>query len=482
MTEKEELIDETVQAPAKGAAEAVEAPSQYGQGASLNDRLRDFFGKVPVASAFPYGVQHVLALFVANLAPITIICAAAGFDAGMTATLIQNALIVAGIGTLVQLYGIWRVGARLPIVMGVSFTFVTVLCGIAAKYGYPTAVGAVIAGGLIEGTLGLFAKYWRRFITPVVSAVVVTSIGFSLLGTGAQTFAGGAGAPDFASLTNLALGLVSLVACLVFQCFSKGFAKQLSVLFGLGVGYALALCLGKVDFSGFAGISPVALPHIMPFMPEFNAGAIVTVVLLYLVSMAETLGDSAVVSSLTFGRNPSERELSGAVAADGFTSVLAGCFGCSPLTSFAQNIGLIAMTKVVNRRAIACGAGILILAGFVPAVGEAFGSVPSAVLGGCTIMMFGMICVSGLQMIARAGFTQRNMTIVAISLAVGIGFSQVADVFVNFPELLQNMLVDNSIALTFITALVLSALLPREGEDANEGRQLKEADPEAEAA
>ena len=180
MTEKEELIDETAQAPAKGAAEAVEAPSQDGQGASLNDRLRDFFGKVPVASAFPYGVQHVLALFVANLAPITIICAAAGFDTGTTATLIQNALIVAGIGTLVQLYGIWRVGARLPIVMGVSFTFVTVLCGIAAKYGYPTAVGAVIAGGLIEGTLGLFAKYWRRFITPVVSAVVVTSIGFSL--------------------------------------------------------------------------------------------------------------------------------------------------------------------------------------------------------------------------------------------------------------------------------------------------------------
>lgn len=214
-------------------------------------KLADYYGDVPVVRAFPYGVRHVLALFVANLAPITIICGATNFDGGVTATLIQNALIVAGIGTLVQLYDIWRVGARLPIVMGVSFTFVMILCGITAQHGYPIVIGAVVAGGLIEGFLGLFAKYWKRFITSVVSVVVVTSIGFSLLGAGAQTFAGGAGSSDFALLANLTLGLVSLVDCLLFQCFTKGFVKQLSVLFGLGVGYMLAIFMEKVDFFRF---------------------------------------------------------------------------------------------------------------------------------------------------------------------------------------------------------------------------------------
>ena len=134
-------------------------------------------------------------MFVANLAPIAIIAAAAGFDDVTTSILIQNAMIIAGIGTFIQLFPLWRVGARIPIVMGVSFTFVTVLCGIAAQYGYGAVVGAVIVGGIFEGVLGLFAKYWRKFITPIVSAVVVTSIGFSLLSVGAESFGGGSGAP-----------------------------------------------------------------------------------------------------------------------------------------------------------------------------------------------------------------------------------------------------------------------------------------------
>lgn len=169
-------------------------------------------GKISVAQAFPYGVQHVLAMFVANLAPIAILAAAAGFDEATTAILVQNAMIIAAIGTFIQLFPVWRIGSGLPIVMGVSFTFVTVLCGIAASYGYGAVVGAVIVGGVLEGLLGLFAKYWRRFITPVVSAVVVTSIGFSLLSVGAQSFGGGSGAEDFGSLDNLLLGAISLAA------------------------------------------------------------------------------------------------------------------------------------------------------------------------------------------------------------------------------------------------------------------------------
>lgn len=425
-------------------------------------QLANFDGKISIARAFPYGIQHVLAMFVANLAPIAIIAAAAGFDDVTTSILIQNAMIIAGIGTFIQLFPVWRVGARMPIVMGVSFTFVTVLCGIAAQYGYGAVVGAVIVGGIFEGVLGLFAKYWRKFITPIVSAVVVTSIGFSLLSVGAESFGGGSGAADFGSPENLILGFVSLIACLLFQALAKGSVKQLSVLFGLAVGYILALFMGKVDFSVFNNLAIFSLPTVMPFTPEFQPGAIIAVCLLYLVSAAETLGDTAALSSIGFKRYPTEREFSGAVAADGFVSSLAGVFGCSPLTSFAQNIGLIAMTKVVNRRAIACGAAILVLAGFIPAISAVFSSLPDAVLGGCTIMMFGSIILSGFQMIASAGFSQRNITIAAVSLAMGIGFTQVSEIFVAFPELLQNIFVGNSVALTFLSAVILSACLPKD--------------------
>ena len=238
--------------------------------------------------------------------------------------------------------------------------------------------------------------------------------------------------------------------------------KQLSILFGLVFGYIVALFMGRVDFSSFQNLQVVSLPHLMPFVPEFHAGAIISMTLLFLVSAAETIGDTGAIARIGFARNPSEREISGAVAADGFTSALAGVFGCSPLTSFAQNIGLIGMTGVVNRRAIACGAAVLIAAGFVPAISAVFSSVPSAVLGGCTIMMFGTIVTSGFQMVAAAGFSQRNITIAATSLAIGIGFSQISVIFSAFPEIVQNIFVGNSIALTFLVALVMNLLMPKE--------------------
>ena len=148
-------------------------------------------GRVPIAKAVPFGLQHILAMFVSNLAPITIIAGAAGLDTSSLAVLLQNAMFIAGIATLIQLYPVWRVGSRLPVVMGVSFTFVAVLSTVASNYGYPSVIGAVIVGGLMEGTLGLLANYWRRLITPIVAASVVTAIGFSLFTVGTRSFGGG---------------------------------------------------------------------------------------------------------------------------------------------------------------------------------------------------------------------------------------------------------------------------------------------------
>ena len=410
----------------------------------------------------PFGLQHVMAMFVANLAPIFIVANAAKMTSAQSAAVIQSGLLVAGLGTCLQLYGAWLIGSRLPMVTGISFTYVAAAAAICADKGYGAVVGAVIVGGLLELVLGLTARYWRRFVPPIVSAIVVTSIGFSLLTVGATSFGGGSGVPDFGSPQNLALGTVSLVSCLVFQVLAKGKAKQLSVLFGLVVGYVVAICMGKVDFSGFQELSVVSLPQFMPFKPEFDWGAIISIGLLYVVSSVEVLGDTAALTKVGLNRTPTERETAGAIAGDGLISSVSGLFGCLPLTSFAQNIGLVAMTKVVNRKVILSGGLILILASFVPAVAEVFNSLPQAVLGGCTIMMFGNIILSGFQMIAEAGFTQRNITIAALSLTIGIGFTQVSDIFAQFPALFRQIFASNCIAVAFVVAVILNAVLPGE--------------------
>lgn len=410
----------------------------------------------------PFGLQHVMAMFVANLAPIFLVATAAKMDAAQSAAIIQAGLLVAGLGTCLQLYGVWLIGSRLPMVTGISFTYVAAAMSIAQHQGYGAVAGAVVLGGLLEVVLGLTAKYWRRFVPPIVSAIVVTSIGFSLLSVGATSFGGGSGAKDFGSWQNLTLGLISLVACLAFQLLMKGTAKQLSVLFGLVVGYVVAIFMGKVDLSGFANLQVVSVPHFMPFKLEFDPGAIISFALLYVVSSVEVLGDTAALAKVGLDRQPTDKETAGAIAGDGLISSVSGLFGCLPLTSFAQNIGLVAMTKVVNRKVILSGGLILVLASFVPAVAEVFNSLPQAVLGGCTIMMFGNIILSGFQMISEAGYTQRNITIAALSLTIGIGFTQVGDIFANFPALFQSIFASNCIAVSFVVAVILNAVLPSE--------------------
>lgn len=424
--------------------------------------LSDMNGIIPFWKGLPFGLQHVMAMFVANLAPIFLVAAAARMSPQESAMVIQNGLLVAGLGTCLQLYPLWRVGGRLPMVTGISFTYVAAAVAIVSNQGYGVVVGAVLAGGVVEFVLGLTADYWRRFVPPIVSAIVVTSIGFSLLSVGAQSFGGGAGAKDFGSWQNLTLATISLVACLAFQLLMRGTAKQLSVLFGLVVGYLVALAMGKVDFSGFRHLQVLSLPRVMPFKPEFDAGAIISFALLYVVSSVEVIGDTTALCKVGMDRKPTDREMSGAIAGDGFISMISGLFGCLPLTSFAQNIGLVAMTKVVNRKVILSGGLILILASFVPGVAAVFNSLPQAVLGGCTIMMFGNIILSGFQMIAEAGFTQRNITIAALALTIGIGFTQVGDIFIAFPALFRSIFANNCIAVAFVVALVLNIILPGE--------------------
>ena len=419
-------------------------------------------GQVPLLKAIPFGLQHILAMFVANLTPITIIASAGGLSQAEIAILLQNAMLVAGIATLIQLYPIWKIGSRLPIVMGVSFTFVTILSTVAANYGYSAVIGAVICGGIFEGIIGLFAKYWRKIIAPIVAASVVTAIGYSLFTVGARSFGGGY-SEDFGSAQNLLLGTITLVVCLGWNILAKGYLKQLSVLAGLIVGYIAAICMGKVDLSVIFSEGFISLPRLLPYTPEFNIGAIFSVAIIFMVSAAETIGDTTAMVSGGLGREIKSEEISGSLACDGFASAISALFGCPPVTSFSQNVGLISMTKVVNRFTIATGAGCMILAGLFPPIGNFFASLPESVLGGCTVMMFGTIMVSGIEMLSKAGFTQRNITIAALSLSIGIGFTAASetDLWHIFPDVIQSVFSANVVAVVFVVSIVLNLVLPK---------------------
>ena len=440
-------------------------------------------GRVPLRKAIPFGMQHVLAMFVANLAPVLIVCGAAlvkgtgeHLSSAEITQLLQCAMFAAGIGTCMQLYPIWKIGSGLPIVMGVSFTFLGSLLMICTnpELGYEGMVGAVIMGGVFEGLVGLSSKYWKRFLTPVVSACVVIAIGLSLLSVGMDSWGGGSGVEDFGAWYHLLVGTFTLIVCLVSRYRLKGVYKNLNILIGLIFGYVLAVIFTvagiapMVDFSGISKtISEVgvfSIPKLVFFTshkPVFDLGAFFTIAIVYLVSAAETTGATTALCTGALDRDIKMEELRGSLAVDGFSSAISGCFGCLPLTSFSQNVGLVTMTKVINRFTIFMGALILILASLFPPLGAFFNSLPQSVLGGCTVMMFGSIMYEGIKMLKECRFDDRTMLIVSLAFCVGVGVTQTsANFFAAFPQVVGDIFNGNAVAGVFVVSLLLSLFLP----------------------
>ncbi len=427
-------------------------------------------GRVPIAKAIPFGLQHVLAMFVANITPLIIIASVAvyhgqPFTAVETARLLQNCMIIAGIGTLIQLYPIWRIGSGLPVVMGLSFTFLAA-CMSAASQDYGVMVGGIIVGGLFEGVLGLTAQYWRRIITPLLSSCVVIAIGLSILNVGVSSF-GSSGAYPLGSWQNLLVATITLAAALIFHTTLKGIAKQLYVLLGMLVGYVVSICFGMVDF-GVMGetireMGVIAVPQLFAFTPQFQPGAIVSFCLVFIVSAVETIGDTTATCTGGLGRDITQQEVSGSLCVDGFISAISGgVFGCSPITSFSQNVGLISMKHVVNRFCIMFGALAMILGGLFPPIGAFFTTLPDCVLGGCTVIMFGSIMMAGIHMMLEAGINNRNTLIAATSICLGVGVTQVDGFFDNLPGIFGDIFAGNMVAGVFVVGLVLELCLPKD--------------------
>ena len=441
-------------------------------------------GRVPLGKAIPFGLQHVLAMFVANLAPVLIVCGAAlvrgsggHLSSAEITQLLQCAMFAAGVGTCMQLYPVWKIGSRLPIVMGVSFTFLGSLLIICTnpELGYEGMIGAVILGGIFEGLVGLSAKYWKRFLTPVVSACVVIAIGLSLLSVGMDSWGGGSGVEDFGAWYHLFVGAFTLAVCLISHYKLKGVYKNLNILVGLIFGYLLSIIFTVagiaplVDFSGITKtvqeVGIFSIPKLVFFTshkPVFDLSAFFTIAIVFLVSAAETTGATTAVCTGALGRDIKMEELQGSLAVDGFSSAISGCFGCLPLTSFCQNVGLVTMTKVINRFTILMGALILILASLFPPLGAFFNSLPQAVLGGCTVMMFGSIMYEGIKMLKECEFDERTMIIVSLSFCIGVGLTQTSgDFFSAFPREVGDIFNGNAVAGVFVVSLLLSLLLPK---------------------
>lgn len=443
-------------------------------------------GRVPLKKAIPFGLQHVLAMFVSNLAPVLIVCSAAlvrGTGEHLTSAeitqLLQCAMFVAGIGTCMQLYPVWKIGSGLPIVMGVSFTFLGSLLVICTnpELGYEGMVGAVILGGIFEGLVGLSARYWKRFLTPVVSACVVIAIGLSLLSVGMDSWGGGSGVADFGAWYHLVVGAFTLIVCLVARYLLKGVYKNLNVLVGLILGYLLAIIFTvagiapMVDFSGITKtvqeVGVFSLPKLVfltSHKPIFDLGAFLTIAIVFLVSAAETTGATSAVCTGALDREIKMEELQGSLAVDGFSSALSGCFGCLPLTSFSQNVGLVTMTKIVNRFALATGAIFLILCGLFPKLAALISIMPQSVLGGAAVMMFSSIVISGIQLITKEKMTMRSITIVSVALGLGYGIGANSAVLSGLPEGIQLIFGGSGIVPAALVAIILNIALPKDEE------------------
>ncbi len=449
----------------------------------------EFEGKLPLKQAIPMGLQHVLAMFVGNLTPILIIAGACGGELdSVKVALLQNAMLVAGIVTLVQLYSIGPCGGKVPIIMGTSSGFIGVFNSVVGVMGggvlaYGAIMGASIVGGLFETVLGFMLKPLRKFFPAVVTGTVVLSIGLSLISVGVGSFGGGTSAADYGSLENLFLGTLVLVVIIVLKHCTKGITSSAAILFGIIVGYIAAAIMGMVldttaitpegveytkswvlNWSKVADASWFEIPKLMPVPIVFDARAIIPVAIMFIVTAVETVGDISGVMEGGMGREATDKELSGGIVCDGLGSSFAALFGVLPNTSFSQNVGLVTMTKIVNRYALAIGAIFLIICGLFPKVGALISMMPQSVLGGAAVMMFSSIVVSGIQLITKEPLSTRSISIVSVALGLGYGLGANTPILANLPQGIQLIFGGSGIVPAALVAILMNILLPKEEE------------------
>ncbi|OAH10448.1 nucleobase:cation symporter-2 family protein [Streptomyces jeddahensis] len=418
----------------------------------------------PVRQLAAFGLQHVLAMYAGAVAVPLIVGGAMKLPPADLAYLITADLLLCGIATLIQCVGFWRFGVRLPIMQGCTFAAVSpmVLIGTTGG-GLPAIYGSVIVCGLAIILLAPVFGRLLRFFPPLVTGTVILIIGVSLLPVAGNWAAGGVGAKDFGEPKNLALAAFVLVVVLGVQRFAPAFLSRIAVLIGIAVGLAVAVPFGFTDFGGVGDADWVGISTPFHFgAPTFEASAIVSMLVVGLVTMTETTGDFIAVGEMT-DRKVQPRTLADGLRADGLSTVLGGVFNTFPYTAFAQNVGLVGMTRVRSRWVVAAAGGILVLLGLLPKLGAVVAAIPAPVLGGAGLVMFGTVAASGLRTLAQVDFKgNHNLTVVAVSVAVGMLPVGVPDIYAQFPHWFQTVM-DSGISAGCVTAIVLNLLFNHVG-------------------
>lgn len=440
--------------------------------------LFDFYGKPGFNQAFPLALQHVVAAIVGCVTPAIIVSGAAGLAPADKVFLIQAALVVSGLATLIQLFPVGsknglHVGAALPVIMGISFAYVPSMQAIAGHesgLGVPMILGAQIVGGIVAIIVGFSIKKIRKLFPPLITGTVVFTIGLSLYPTAVNYMAGGAGKPlaseigklGFGSWQNWTVALITLAIVTFFNHFTKGIFKLASILIGVIAGYIAALFLGLVDFSGVATAGFFQFPTPLHFGIIFDPSSCIAIGLLFAINSIQAIGDFSATTTGSMERMPEDKELQGGIIGYGISNIIGAALGGLPTATYSQNVGIVVTTKVISRFVLGMAAIILLVAGLIPKFSAVLTTIPQCVLGGATISVFASIAMTGIKLVMTEEMNYRNTSIVGLSVALGMGVTQAANSLAAFPDWATTIFGKSPVVVATCVAILLNLTLPRD--------------------
>lgn len=430
------------------------------QGTDIIYKIDD---KPPLQTSILLALQHIMAAFGGIVAVPLVVGGVLGLPVQDMAFLVSAALFCAGIATFIQSRGIGPVGSRVACVMGTDFTFVGPSIAVGLAGGLPAIFGATIMGSFIEIILSRFIKPLQKFFPPIVTGTVVMLIGLTLLPVSMDWAAGGFGAPDYGSITNISVAVAVMTVIMLLNRYGKGIFSSAAVIIGLVFGYIISYPLGMLNFDPIAQAGWIAIPTPFKFGITFSLAAVIPFVTAYLVTTIETVGCLMAIGEAS-GKEMTMDDVSAGVLADGVGSFIAGFFNAGPNTSFSQNVGLIPMTKVASRFVVIISGIILMLLGIFPKIGALIAIMPNPVLGGAGIIMFGMVAAAGIKTLKNVPLNNRNLLILAISIGIGLGVTFRPDILQNLPEWIKSLF-SSGISAGTITALLLNIVLKEEYEE-----------------
>lgn len=417
--------------------------------------------KPQIKYMIPLSMQHVL-LFLASIIAVPLMIGnSVGFTDSDTALLVQCGILASGIGTILQCFGLGPIGNRLPIILGSTFIFVTPCIVISQTYGFPAFIGASLICAIICAFIGVKCiKYIKKLFPPIVMGCVIMVIGLALVNTAVNYCAGGTGSATYGHWENYLLAFITLLIVVLLNVLGKGFIKAASVLIAMVIGFIIAVCMGMVDFAGLDEVGWFSIPKPFHFGIEFKPAAILIVGILYLVEMVEFVGDTSTVTQIAANREPNEEDLSRGILCDNVASAIAAIFNTIPNVSYSGNIGLMGVTGVKSRYVVGVAGIMITVLGFIPKLATFLSLTPAPVIGGATLVIFGTIATSGLEILIRAKPSEREKLIIAVSLAIGLGFKFTPEALKDYPFYISTLV--SGIPGTAISGILLSALIPKE--------------------